>query len=121
VNPLISERLKLIAIALGFVLLGRWIFFHPDKALLYTKARDVSPNQIVRTLIRGVALLFLVVGSWVLCSSVFDYAAPALLQAHPSAVRLGTKIAAVLLAAISVSVGKPDKKEEADRATAASR
>ena len=105
--------------AVGFILLGRWVFLHPDKALLYTKARDVTPNQVVRTLIRGVALVFLLVGSWVLCSSVFDYAAPALLNAHPSAFPLFTKIAAVLLAAVSVSVGKPDKKE-ADRATAAS-
>lgn len=106
--------------AVGFLLLGRWIFLHPDKALLYTKARDVTPNQVVRTLIRGVALLFLLLGSWVLCSSVFDHAAPALLHAHPSAFSLGTKIAAVLLAAVSVSVGKTDKDED-DRATAASR
>ena len=118
-NPLISEQLKLIAIALGFVLLGRWAFLHPDKAPLYTKARDVPPNQAVRTVIRGVALLFLVGGSWVLCSSAFDYAAPGLLHAYPSGFRLATKIAAVLLAAISVSVGKPDK-EEAERARAAS-
>ena len=119
VNPAITQQLKLAAMAVGFLLLGRWIFLHPDKALLYTKAREVSPNLVVRTLIRGVALVFLLGGSWVLCSSVFDHAAPALLHAHPSAFPLFTKIAAVLLAVVSVSIGKGDKKE-ADRATAAS-
>ncbi|MGE5325304.1 MAG: hypothetical protein ACM3SW_20720, partial [Actinomycetota bacterium] len=108
VNPAITEQLKVAAMAVGFLLLGRGVFLHPDRALRYTKARDVSPDQFVRTLIRVVALVLLLMGSWVLCSSVFDYAAPALLHAHPSAFRLITKVAAVLLAVVSVSIGKRD-------------
>lgn len=117
-SQLSSEYAKEVIMACAMLVAGRWAFLYPDRVLLFTKAREVSPSTISKILIRGVALLFALGGSWVLCSLIFEYTLPGLLHHHPTAFSVYKNASAVLLTILSLRIRKADTRKAA---TAASR